>query len=228
MSGDFLIRHAEELWERSEYGVEATPFLSPAKQREIYDEIPAARRNLVFWGGTLTAERRRAFFFPDWLADITRAADPTLCTDLAALSAFSAEREIFASALARDPDFCGKTVAGIRIDASGFSSLTHRDYLGAIMNLGLERETVGDIFTEEKSAYVFCTPKAAEIIKADLKKIGRDGVRVSDFGKENISVKRRFAEIDAIVPSLRFDCIVKPATGESARKFAKTDPCGNG
>ena len=34
--------------------------------------------------------------------------------------------------------------------------LDHRDYLGALMNLGIERELIGDIIIKETDAYVFC------------------------------------------------------------------------
>ena len=45
----------------------------------------------------------------------------------------------------------------IRPRAVKFSeTLTHRDYLGAILNLGVDRSVVGDILTEEKEAYLFC------------------------------------------------------------------------
>ena len=35
-------------------------------------------------------------------------------------------------------------------------SLTHRDYLGAILNLGIERSKIGDILVDGKTAHVFC------------------------------------------------------------------------
>ena len=35
-------------------------------------------------------------------------------------------------------------------------SLNHRDYLGALMNLGSERNTLGDIFIKDKTAYLSC------------------------------------------------------------------------
>ena len=34
-------------------------------------------------------------------------------------------------------------------------NLNHRDYLGALMNLGIERENLGDIFIKGKTGYVF-------------------------------------------------------------------------
>ncbi|MBP8969142.1 MAG: hypothetical protein KBG42_07665 [Lachnospiraceae bacterium] len=34
--------------------------------------------------------------------------------------------------------------------------LTHRDYLGAILNLGIERDVIGDIIVADQAAYFFC------------------------------------------------------------------------
>ena len=42
------------------------------------------------------------------------------------------------------------------LNAKFAEELNHRDYLGAILNLGLERSCLGDILVEEKAAYLFC------------------------------------------------------------------------
>ena len=55
--------------------------------------------------------------------------------------------------------------------------LTHRDYLGALMNLGIERSTLGDIIIDGKTAYLFCTQKMAEYIIDNVDKIRHTSVR---------------------------------------------------
>lgn len=40
-------------------------------------------------------------------------------------------------------------------------NLTHRDFLGALMNLGVERSTLGDIRVGDREAYLFCTDTIA-------------------------------------------------------------------
>ena len=49
--------------------------------------------------------------------------------------------------------------------------LTHRDFLGAIMNLGIERSTIGDILIRDNIGYVFCQNKVAEYLVEQLDKI---------------------------------------------------------
>ena len=46
--------------------------------------------------------------------------------------------------------------------------LTHRDYLGAVLALGLTRDALGDILPGEKTAYIFCTPAAAGAMAAPI------------------------------------------------------------
>ena len=35
-------------------------------------------------------------------------------------------------------------------------SLSHRDFLGSLMNLGIERSVLGDIYVKDKGAYILC------------------------------------------------------------------------
>ena len=46
--------------------------------------------------------------------------------------------------------------------------LSHRDFLGALMNLGIERSTIGDIIVGEKQAYLFCQEAMADFICENL------------------------------------------------------------
>lgn len=55
----------------------------------------------------------------------------------------------------------------------------HRDFLGAVMNLGIDRSTVGDIFLDGKSAYLFCTDKIAPFIAENLDKVKHTNVKCS-------------------------------------------------
>lgn len=49
--------------------------------------------------------------------------------------------------------------------------LTHRDYLGSILNLGIARDMIGDIYIREKTGYVICLSKMADYIAENLVKI---------------------------------------------------------
>lgn len=54
--------------------------------------------------------------------------------------------------------------------------LTHRDFLGAILNLGIERDTLGDIIIRDNVGYIFALNSIAEYITDSLLKIKRTNV----------------------------------------------------
>ena len=59
-----------------------------------------------------------------------------------------------------EPPLC---VLSVRPASEKFAeALTHRDYLGAVLALGIERENVGDIIVREKEAYLRNAPMPAK------------------------------------------------------------------
>ncbi len=57
--------------------------------------------------------------------------------------------------------------------------LTHRDFLGALLNLGIERSTLGDIIIKDNVGYVFTEEKIAEFITGELLRVKRTDVRAT-------------------------------------------------
>lgn len=97
-------------------------------------------------------------------------------------------------------------------------ALSHRDFLGAILSLGIKRELVGDILTAEGYAVVFVHETAAELVRA-LDKIGRVGASCED-GITRPLPAQQTKRIDTTVSSLRLDCIVSAAANTSREKSA--------
>ena len=54
--------------------------------------------------------------------------------------------------------------------------LTHRDYLGAILGLGIERSLIGDILIRDKRAWIFCLQPAADMMISSLRQVRRTAV----------------------------------------------------
>lgn len=94
--------------------------------------------------------------------------------------------------------------------ASGkFSSpLTHRDYLGALMSLGVERRVFGDIVVRNGIAYIFCENRMSPFILENLVSVGRNQVHVeiSDFPEEEYEAGRQQMAIQ--VSSPRADAVI--------------------
>lgn len=90
------------------------------------------------------------------------------------------------------------------------SGLTHRDFLGSLMALGIKRELLGDILVGKRRTAVFVCDAAAPLVRG-MTKIGNCGVKITeDFSESDIPVPE-FDEIRSTVASLRLDSIV--ATG---------------
>lgn len=109
-------------------------------------------------------------------------------------------------------------VCAVTFSFRSVDKLSHRDFLGAIIAAGLERDVVGDILVAEDHAVVFCLDAAAEIV-AGLMKIGRVGVR-SERGITRELPRAEFERIEAAIASMRLDCIVGACTNTSREKSA--------
>lgn len=86
--------------------------------------------------------------------------------------------------------------------------LSHRDFLGSLMALGITRESVGDILVEEGRAVAFVTDDIAEYIISQISKIGRTGVTVKYGFHSPLPQKSELSSFSVTVASKRLDCVV--------------------
>ncbi len=88
-------------------------------------------------------------------------------------------------------------------------ALTHRDVLGALMNLGVKREMLGDILMLENSAIaVFCTESVSSYLMENLVKIRRTAVTARLLHAADFVYHPVFQEKDSIVSSFRLDTVL--------------------
>ncbi|MBH1940883.1 RNA-binding protein [Mobilitalea sibirica] len=90
-------------------------------------------------------------------------------------------------------------------------TLTHRDFLGAVLNLGIDRGKVGDIITMENEAYLFCTSSISEFIADELIKVKHTMIRSSIIDKSDFKYQPVYKEISGTVSSIRLDSILSVA-----------------
>lgn len=86
--------------------------------------------------------------------------------------------------------------------------LTHRDFLGALMNLGIERDTIGDIVVKDKIGYVFVVEHIADYIQENLGQVKHTHVKCQLLEEMPEEVKPQLEEAELIVASIRLDTIV--------------------
>lgn len=87
--------------------------------------------------------------------------------------------------------------------------LTHRDYLGALLNLGVLRAKIGDIVVmEDSSAYVFCQDKIADFFMKEVCRIRHTNVVLKEvYDVENL-ITHKEQEINGTVASARLDSVI--------------------
>jgi len=101
-------------------------------------------------------------------------------------------------------------------------TLGHRDILGALMALGIGRDTIGDIISEENTAVFVCLPELSGFIKDNLTKAGRVGIDVLEITLDELPAKREELNIKSdTVASLRLDAVLCAAFGLSRTKAAE-------
>lgn len=188
MGQDSFFIRASELARRAEEKnrLLSTPFLTPAEQEEILSACrKAGVKNVFLSGGQAEAERKRAFFLPDYLSEETMGL----------------EEEIKAFCI-----YCR------------FSNLVHRDFLGALIGLGIKRTCIGDIhvFQEEGGvrAYVFVTAQVAPFVSLNLTEVGRGGAIVQEVSLEEVPHSQpTVQETTFTVKSPRLDSVLAGAFG---------------
>ncbi len=83
--------------------------------------------------------------------------------------------------------------------------LSHRDYLGALINLGIERSVLGDIIVAEKTAYVFCKSSMADYIIKNLFLVKHTNVSCQMTLKSPQELSPKFEDIKGSVAAPRLD-----------------------
>ena len=107
-----------------------------------------------------------------------------------------------------EPSESSFPISAIEFSFRKCDKLTHRDFLGSLMSLGIERETVGDILVEDGRGVVFVKTELSDYVKSQISKVGRIGVKVADADLSKLPQGRGFEEKTYIVSSLTLDNIV--------------------
>lgn len=179
-------------------------FLTPRERRQAERELRwlGAWESAWFFGGYAEAERTCLFLLPDYLCATLEKA-PSLCDpdDVRAL-------------LSEELD---SAIRSVRIKGSGYRKLNHRDYLGSILGLGLERDAIGDVAVQnDHEAVVFCPQKLATFLITSLTKVASDTVRCISYTPDaSFTDGRQYRPISDTVASGRLDCVVAALTNLS-------------
>lgn len=102
--------------------------------------------------------------------------------------------------------------------------LTHRDFLGALMNLGIKRELLGDIIIADNCGYLFCLEQISKYIKDNLNQIKHTNVTVTETDALPDNIIKAPEPGELVISSRRLDVLVsavyKLSRNETAGLFS--------
>lgn len=144
---------------------------------------------MVFYGGFDDSERSLALFLPEYVDGNDICSYFEQCPDTDPISVVEIEKDKFSPAL------------------------THRDYLGALMSLGIKREMTGDIVVSESGCRVAVLTKIAPFICENLVKAGRGSLKakIIEPSKAREGTKAQGIPDSFTVSSMRLDSVIKNA-----------------
>ena len=168
-----------------------TDFLDPAEQSCLRAAFSrGAACGTLFYGGFEDAERVVMFCLPDYMT-MGEELPEEICETLSVVRASHSER---ASA-----------------SRSG-RSLSHGDYLGALMGLGLKREKIGDILVRPDGADIIVLSEIADHIARELVSAGRSSLSTEVVPIEELILPARETQVFTdTVASLRLDNVLSAA-----------------
>lgn len=110
--------------------------------------------------------------------------------------------------------------------------LGHRDILGSIMKLGVDRSKIGDILVGDGEYYLLCVEEMAGYFQENLTKIRHTLVRVETCSADSLTVQQDFEEKDGIITSNRLDavaaCVYKLSRSQALSLFRQEKVYVNG
>lgn len=195
---ELLIAHTMDLKNQcADYSMITSTHFLDMRQRSVLkclEKEQSKYAETFIWGGFEEAERTIMIFVPK-------------------IFGFSDIRSAF------ENDSDSFPISVLRLDKDRFSSLTHRDYLGALMGLSIKRELLGDIIIDDKGAYLICLKSIEDFIINNLINAGRATItaRKADFS-EISNIQYNTKDIFMSVASTRLDCIVASAFSLSRTK----------
>lgn len=106
-------------------------------------------------------------------------------------------------------------IAAIKCETR-FGSPSHRDYMGAILALGVSRDRLGDIWVEGERAQIILMKSVARHVLDGLTKVGRCGVKCRELPLYELSPpERRVKPLRFSVQSMRLDSVAAGMFGLS-------------
>ena len=104
------------------------------------------------------------------------------------------------------------------VNKSKFSNQGHRDYLGALLALGIKRNKIGDLLVVDNECYLPVCEEIHHFILNNLESVGKSPCIVETLENGFTLPEANFTETVIMIPSLRIDSIVSKIAKTSRAK----------
>lgn len=112
-------------------------------------------------------------------------------------------------------------IAAVRATWFPSHPLTHRDFLGSLMGLGLKREAIGDILVSQGSCDILLLPELQSFVVQNLEYAGHEKLHVEPVPLEHLHFPQpKLKLVHDTVPSLRLDAVAAAGFRLSRSKLA--------
>lgn len=177
------------------------------------DEVLLAKR---FMDLSRQAQQKNIVLFSDFLnlneLNIFRQQGSELYSDFQLSGGYElSERQMIAflpDALCYDWNFPISCLKITPVNIKFAEKLNHRDVLGSLMNLGIERSMLGDILVDETLIYVFCHKKISEYLMEALTRIRHTTVLIELAAAEEVKIELQKESGEGIISSNRLDSVI--------------------
>lgn len=118
-------------------------------------------------------------------------------------------------------------IAAVRASFREEETLSHRDFLGSLMGCGIKRETVGDIYVNQRSSDFLVTREILPYVLQNLNSAGRVKLTLSEIPLTEVQTpEAKVKQIRDTVSSLRLDGVVSSGFALSRGKAAEAVTAG--
>ncbi len=176
-----------------------------------------------------------AFLSPAEQEDLLRSPEAAGFDFLLTGGYENAERKILAAGSEADfgpPDPPIRAVGVEPKSVKYAEQLSHRDYLGAVLGLGIERSVIGDICIRGTRCLIFCLPSAAELLVSSLAQVRRISVTAALTDADVPEFQPEYRHLRLNVASERLDAVTAAfagiSRGQADRLFAAEKVFVNG
>lgn len=115
-----------------------------------------------------------------------------------------------------------------RVNGYGAESLSHRDYLGSLMGLGITRDMIGDIVVNDGVGFLFVYEEMANFLELNLERVGRAAVKLERIaGSDFVAPEKKLQITKTTVSSPRLDAVLAGALNLSRSKASELIKSGS-